>query len=186
MAEEEREDRNIVGKYTNTSQTEAPDAGLAQLQLDVSKVLMQLEHDLKGEYLDAKMLPDGSIQEEWKKGKETIMNEEGVRYVIAVLRTYLTPNTFLSVVDDEDIEHIMGGESGLHFHLACLIVDNNARWDLKPEYWNTIEDKITDTVWLALKRASKGGKTLDSFTRAHTSTEIRTERAPRKKMLGIF
>lgn len=143
---------------------------LAEVLLDMNKQIDILEHDLKGEFMIVyKDEETGDIVEEWRQGETRLLNDDGVRFVISMMHSYLTPNTFLSVLDDEDIERIM---SRIHINLAILLVRKQRIWAINPEYMNTMEDKITNILWIALKR-SLNSKTLDTFGKTQKSSEIR-------------
>ncbi len=159
------------------------DPTIAQLQLDMSTTIEFIEHDLKGEHLTVEIDQEGNKVPVWKSSGMRMVNDKGVRAIISLLHSYLNVNTFLSVVGEEQIEAIM---SRFHLNLAGLLIDNQEEFEISNEYLYILEGKLTDIVWLALLRASKGGKTLECFTKTHSVSEMREMKQERKKFLGLF
>jgi len=158
------------------------DPSIAKLQLDMTSTINFLEHDLKGERLHiGEDKATGEMVREWRPTGMRMMDDNGVQTVVSVLHTFLNPNTFLTVVDEEDIERIM---SRFHRTLAGLLVDKQEEFAIENAYLYILMDKITNIVWLALKRGT-GSMTLNAFTKSHKAVETH-ELAPRKRRFGIF
>ena len=173
MQDEQGEFQSSKAMETMTSGIEP---SVAQLQLDMSDVINFIEHDLKGEYFYIGMDDNGQQMREWRKSGVRMMNDKGVQTIISILHTYLNPNTFLTNLDDEDIERMM---SRIHKHLAGLFIDKQEDWEIPNALLDTLMDKVTNIVWLAMKRA-EFSKTLDSFTKSYKYTEVRDSK-PKKR-----
>jgi len=148
------------------------DPSVVQIQLDMSDAINLVEHDLKGEWFDYK-------DQEWKHSGMRMLNDEGVRAIISIMHNYLTPNTFLSNLDDSDIEKIM---QPFHVKLAALLTDKQEEWEIEDAYMRMIVQKVTDILLFAMKR-SLFHKTLDAVTQSTKFYEQR-EIAPRKTGKG--
>lgn len=142
---------------------------IAQLQLDLTEVLDQIEHDLRGEFFFVGYDKEGNEVKGWRFAGTKMMNDEGVRMVMSVYHTYLTANTFLTVLDDQDIQRIM---EQLHLALAALLCDKQEEFEIEDAYLDILMCKLTDPIWIALKRALNS-ITLNAMTETHRSHEIR-------------
>jgi hypothetical protein len=166
--------------YTNirsesiSPQVEQQLASIAQLQLDMTDTIDLIEHDLKGEQYNFKT-------KLWEKTGTRLMNDEGVRFLISLLHTYLNRNFILSNFDADKIETIM---TKLYKELGWVIIMKEDEWDVDKAYRYIILDKLSDQVWASLLRAIDG-KTLKAFTQVHTSQEMR-EYQPKKKPWYLF
>lgn len=160
----EKEVARIMEQYNRPMQ----DPTVVQMQLDMSEQINLLEHDFRGEWFDFKA-------QEWKPSGMRMMNDEGVRALIGIMHNYLTPNTWLSNLNDSDIEKIM---KPFHLKLAALLVDKQEEWEIEDAYMRITVQKMTDTTLLAMKR-SLFHKTLDALSQSSKFYEQR-EIAPKK------
>jgi len=157
------------------------DPSIAKMQMDFTDTIARIKHNLKGEILYTSEDDRGRRVTEWRPTGMRMMNDEGVRFVISDLQMYLIPNTFLSIVTDYEINEIM---RRYHQHLAGVLVDKQEEFEIENAYLYNITDKVTNTIWLALKRGTNS-KTLDALTKSYKAVETH-ELAPRKKKLWIF
>ena len=142
--------------------------------LDASEMLNRLKNTLKGlEYNDDK--------DEWQTVKIKIIDESGeeievdaepllpertVRSLIGSLEMYLSPNTFLSQLKDDDKNDMM---FGICQNLAIIWLRIGNR--IKPEERAVIHSTIKDAIFLGLSRA--GNKiTLDAVSKMQQTHEI--------------
>jgi len=180
MPDEEQHQHYSGGSYTETV-SDRLDPSLAKLLLDMNESIQQLAQDLRGYYPKVVELEPGKWGEVWEKSDFQMMNEEGVRFVVSVLHSYLSPMTPMTALSDKQIQIIM---EGFHKHLAGAIMDKQDEWGIDNSYMYVITDKITNLVWMCLLRA-KEGKTLYALMKSHKSVETR-EIAPKKKKWLLF
>jgi len=161
--------------------------------LDASDMLDKLKNTLLGmEYDDE--------EDEWKpatmvigiddKGREIIgkegplMDPRDVRLTISYLQVFLSPNTFLSILDDDTINDIMWDVSK---KLAVLFY--NLRRKLNPESRDMIWGMVEYPILLGLKRATRK-ITLDAVSKTQQSHEIiqasPNAQQPRKDEFKLF
>jgi hypothetical protein len=151
------------------------DYGVADLLLNMTQAINLLEHYLKGERFFVEKDEAGNMIQSWQPTGVKVMNDEGTTQMIMTLQLYLNQNTFLTVLDDEDIERIM---TRLHMRLLGQILDRQTEYEIQTAYIRPVVGNITDVIWMALKR-SFHSKTLDAFTKTYKAVE--THESPRKR-----
>jgi len=146
--------------------------------LDTSEILEQLENMLLGKYWNDKdqewqpiMITIGYEKDEdgndvkVMREEQPLMPARTIRIIIGSLRMYLSPNTFLSVLNDERINDIMWEVCQ---NLAILFY--RLRGKIKPEEKAFLDSMIKDSILLGLNRANKK-VTLDAISKMQTSVE---------------
>ncbi len=143
--------------------------------LDASEILIRLKNTLLGLEYDEEedeCKPAMMIVGYTKKG-EAVKMEEGplmdppdIRITISYLQNFLNSNTFLSKIDDAQINDIMWDVSK---KLAILFY--NLRKKLSPHIRDMLWGMIEYPIFLGLKRAS-GKITLDAVSKMQQTHEV--------------
>lgn len=143
--------------------------------LDASDMLIKLKYMLLGyDYNDEEeeyqpVMVTIGYDNEGKAIKEEgrpLMPERTIRTIISSLGMYLSPNTFLSVLDEDSRNDIMYG--------VCQnlsIIWFRLRNKIRPEERSLIHSSIKDAIFLGLSRANKK-MTLDAVSKTQQSHEI--------------
>jgi len=154
------------------------DASVASLQLDMTNLINLLEHYLKGErYVLQKNDVTGEEKWQWVPTQLHLLNEEGVQFILIELQMYLNPNTFLTVLTDDDIQKIM---ERFHHRLVGLLLDRQIQFEMETAYIRPVVNTVTNVVWMALKRSSGDGRTLNAFTKTYKAIETHEVNKKRK------
>lgn len=176
MEAEQELNPNIARRqYEETSRRES-EQKLAEIMLDSSVTLQDLERNLRGEFFFAGYDEQGNEVKGWQKSGLRLANEEGVRAIMTFVGLNLTPITYLTNLDDQDIENMM---VPIHQDLAGMLVDKQDEFEIDSAYLKPLLTTLTNIIWQAQKR-SLFAKTLESFTESHKSMEVREYKKPRK------
>jgi len=123
---------------------------LTKWTLDPYQILMELQHDLRGEIWDIQ-------QSKWVQAGEKLLNDKGINTIIALCKTIINKNAFLSNLNEEEINFIV---LDLANDLTISLFVNSDEWELESEkgYQNLIIDKVRVYMYLGLKRAWNQGE----------------------------
>lgn len=145
--------------------------------LDASEMLIRLKNTLMGleyneeydEWLRVKIKGYDNKGNEVEVDADPLLPERTIRSLIGSLEVYLSPNTFLSQLKDEDKNDIM---YGICENLAIIWLRVGSR--IRPEERAIIHSTIKDAIFLGLSRA--GNKiTLDAISKMQQTHEIITQ-----------
>ncbi len=115
------------------------------------------------------------------KDKKGDMNERGVEEVMSILKFYISPETSLSNMDDNEIRNIV---RALHKLLNSLFYENWQEFGMVENRISLITTKIVDNVFMQLKK-SKNKALLDALTKAYTVKEFHDGSQKERKGLDI-
>jgi len=127
-------------------------------RLETKEIIDRIEHRLKGEYLATETTSiDGQLVEieKYKTRPESrVLNEFGVRAVVSAIEILLNKITFLSNIDDKEVENIC-----LHIHISIAreIYDNWEEFGVRKNPGPSIV-QIMNLIFLGLKRAQGAGE----------------------------
>jgi len=119
-------------------------------QLNVDQILIDLEHDLRGETWDPKAKDWKAIQ----AGDEAMLNEMGIRETISVVRTHVNKESLMSSFEANEI---LGICRKLHRALKRHYFFNWNKYEIKESNLPIVIHKVTHFVFMCLKCAEKGG-----------------------------
>jgi hypothetical protein len=131
-----------------TPVAEKQDAELTRWQLMVEDIILELEHDFRGEIF----MED---ENKWEVKGESLMNEKGIRSIIGVLRASVHKILFLSNLTEDDVYLIT---RDTHIELACLLAQNIDNFEIKKAYLSSILNKVVFITYEGLRRAFMGGE----------------------------
>jgi hypothetical protein len=140
---------------------------ITKWRLEANDVITNMEHHLKGEFLEKKAENvDGKwiAWEEWVcKEKARFMNDTGAKAVVTTATMIINKVVFLSNISEDDIYAVC---KDIEIALARLIYDNWSEFEVtrRPD---PIIHILMDLVFTGLMRA-KGGGERDSLTRAES------------------
>jgi len=115
------------------------------------------------------------------KDRKGDMNESGVEEVMKILEMYISPETSLTNMDDNEIKMIV---RILHKRLNAMFYEDWRDFGMKYNRISLITTKITDNVFMQLKK-SKNKTLLDALTKAYTVKEFHDGSQKEKKGLDI-
>lgn len=146
-----------------------------KFQLSVEELLNRIKKRLLREKYDLK-------EKDWVKGKEPLMNEEGVDCIMALLESMLDKNLFLTELKDSHINRIM---IDILDDLTDIIMIKYKEFDIDPAHRSTVINMIEHPLYFALCRAGKG-LTLRSLQKSHTVRETVVKQGRRPFDLGLL
>lgn len=125
---------------------QSPD--LIQWQLDTSDVIIELEHNLKGEVWNPK-------KKVYEKRGEAVINEDGVKSIITDVAAKLNKNIILSNLNEADVYRIA---EETRANIARKIFLRYEDFGIKKANFDTIVQLVDHQVFCALKRAYNEGE----------------------------
>ena len=174
-----REDEYIPGSGTYDVQEQE----LLKLQLDVNDLLSEFEHRvLRGEY---EFINKDTGEKDWKlmavNGKP-IINEIGIREVIARMIGYVNKATKLSSFTDEDIYKDM-----FYFDMSLseLIAKRSGLWELDIETAKAIKDSVIELV-KSIVFSARNGFTAINLKSQYSKQDITRNEPQQSQSKGGF
>jgi hypothetical protein len=126
-------------------------------QLDITKWSMEFEFEEFENRLRGNMLvKDEALgTKKWVKdpNKQPRLNEQGISWLVFMLKPILNPNTFQSNISEERANHI--GESTC-YELLDGLYQNQRKFDMGSEDYNTIMSMVENIIQFAVTRPIDG------------------------------
>lgn len=132
--------------------------------LDNADSMETIEHLMRGEVA---LMKDGQITG-WSKEGEALLNDRGIRWVMALITTHTTKNTNLTSLDEETIRAMCMDICKLMRNTFMLKYDE---YGIKKENFSFIKNIAIDFIYTTLQRG-KNALTL-SFLADTTRQEMR-------------
>lgn len=143
---------------------------------DPAKLLVQIEHSLKGEVEDS----NGN----WTVKRDPLANMKGVGAILLDLSSKLSHNTTLTNLDRREISVLM---KAISRRVRLLIVQNYKRYDIKISDFTLLKDLITEPIFFALRRSmDQGERKFWSKTTSEQRTILERPQQKRGLLDGIF
>lgn len=153
-------------------------AELTRWQLSAEDILLELEHDLRGEVWDEK------AQKYVGKGI-AFLNEEGIRAVISILRGKINKNMYLTNLTTDDVY-------AMTYDLALDVIDviflKYKTYDIDKANLSLVANQIIHFVYAAFKRALEEGERhfIQSMHKVTEKTVITPPETEKKGLFGLF
>jgi hypothetical protein len=112
-------------------------------QIDPSKVVEELYHNLSGEVYDYK-------NKAWIKGANYYLNERGVNIITTRVRAIVNQNTTMSNLDEETIRKIM---VSIGDELAILLFLKYEEFEVDKAKLTSIVSMVQEMIYCSLMRA---------------------------------
>jgi len=156
-------------------------ADLIRWQLELGDITDDIEHFLKGEF---------KSEGEWKKGGKPLMNAEGIKSFVTLLRSRMHKGMILSNLEREDIRRMM---HDIEYEIIGFIYLNAERYEIGYESFDTICNLTTQNCFATFRRAKDGQtqKILGTIQKrleqvvSNTSGGNRRGRSTLKQMFGM-
>jgi len=162
--------------YSVAPQPTYEDRSSLAIATDPAKLLIQIEHSLKGEAMD-----DNGV---WVIKREPLVNEQGVGAILVDLSSKLSHNTTLTNLDKREISILMRAISR---RVRLLIVQNYKRYNINTSDFTLLKDLITEPIFFALRRSmDQGERKFWSKTTSEQRSIIERPQQKRGLLDGIF
>ncbi len=142
---EEKEERKEI-YYINPYPTNLLDAFFKMEDL-----LKRIETYLRGGYV--KFKPDGSIEEVIPTNAEPLLNDEGIRELMSIIRSRLDVVLNTSIIDETFIRDEV---YFFNLNLIFILYKNAERWGLKKYKFIELIDFLVSAYEMALRRSLGG------------------------------
>lgn len=157
---------------------------ILELELNYGKTLDVLERKLRGEVEE---MDKETNSRKWIRRHEPWMNNSGISKIIGIIRGHIDVNTFLTFLDNSEINQITWEISD---EVTTILANKTNDFEIDPTYLGIIQSIIINNIFFALKRA-QGALTLKQIhsttTRVENPMQLQQARArERKGFLGRF
>ncbi len=129
-------------------------ADFTKWRFNPEEILLVLEHDLKGDQYNEKKAM-------WEPTDKKLLNDEGVRTIISLVRTSINKVTFLSNLTMEEITTIC---RDLNLALVDTLFFKWESFELEKDHLDLIVSKIMNFIFVGMKQA-ENGITMESMTK---------------------
>ena len=165
------------------------DTETVKFRLDVDELVIQIEHDLKGEHwvreqMYANVKDDNGkvvevplvdkktgapiMTERWKKVGIAKTNDYGAKALTGEIRKFIGKNSFLSDLQEEDILVLCRNIGHI---IVNLMEDRHNDYGIDANDMESIVFGITELLFISLKRAEQG-RERDSISKIQSVSEI--------------
>lgn len=127
-------------------------ADFTKWRFNPDEILIMLEHDLKGEYYNEK-------KADWNSSGAKLMNDDGVRTIISLVRTSVNKVVFLS---DLTFNEIVDMCRDLNLALVDTLFFRWKAFKVEKDHLDLIVAKVMNFIFVGMKQA-QGGKTRDAL-----------------------
>lgn len=157
---------------------------ILELELNYGKTLDALERKLRGEVSE---VDKETNSRKWVKRHNPWMNNSGISRIICIIRGHVDVNTFLTFLDNSEINQITWEISD---EVTTILANKTNDFEIDPTYLGIIQSIIINNIFFALKRA-QGALTLKQIhsttTRVENPMALQQAQArERKGFLGRF
>jgi len=132
---------------SNDNQQGKFDSATIIWQLTSTDILNEIEHDFKGEILDENGV--------WKAKGKVLVNEQGIRTILTIIRSRVNKIVFLSKLN-EDI--ILKFCRDIELDLEDQILLNYQKWHLDKTNCSMLLHKVSQLIYCGLMRAEGEGE----------------------------
>lgn len=147
-------------------------ADFTKWRFNPEEILLVLEHDLKGDqYNEAKGI--------WETTNKKLLNDEGVRTIISLVRTSINKVTFLSNLTMEEITIIC---RDLNLALVDTLFFKWESFQLEKDHLDLIVSKVMNFIFVGMKQA-ENGLTMESLSKMEKI--VRSYETPEQKKSGF-
>ena len=174
------------GGYTDSGTYESGEEEFLHFQINVTDVLDDFEHRvLRGEHM---VINPNSGERKWVpyvEGERPLINEKGIRQIMARLLGKVTKIAKLSY---KDREQIMKDCFYFHMSLAELIAKKCDEWEMDPEFGKVILDTALEIVWDTEASSLNGFTAINlrsTYSRSDVTRLDAQSKGETKSFLGI-
>lgn len=141
------------GNFTNSGTYEEREKEFLKEVLDVNRTLLIFEQRvLRGRY---RIVNEQNGKVEWKElvPEKKIMNEQGVREIMAILAGKVTPEAKMTWKDDEEIYVEMWHTDNM---LSELFAKRCSNWEMDIEVIKAIKEACVSLIWDTITSSRNG------------------------------
>ena len=130
------------------------DSETVKYRLEVEALLVELEHDLKGEQWMVQDINGEKVEGYFKIGIAKV-NDYGAKAIVGEIRKFVGKNTFLSNMDENEINTRVRVISHM---LINLLQDKHNDFEIKAADFESVIFGISELLFISLKRAQGAGE----------------------------
>lgn len=155
------------------------EAGLTRWQLTPEDILLQLEQDLRGAIYNS-----DTQRFEIPEDADAIINERGIRRIMAIVRSKINKVTFLSNLDTDDVTEIT---RDVNLELIPVLFSSYTYFNLSLSNIGLLIDQVVHLVYMGLLRALDEGER-NFLGKAEKRMEVHRmgEGEEKKGIFGLF